>query len=468
AVACADIRFTAVGLVWRQEGSQEVAAGLAVGPRPDRVGPVTTVEASPQEGPDPGTPEFHPDLRATDLLWVGTRADARCARFRLTLPGGVEVQDLRVVLLNTSGTARGPATGGAADPTEPGAAPAGAPLGGGGLGASPAEAMTRRPGIVTRSQWGARESLRNCGPSYAPAVKVAFVHHTAYANGYSPAESDDVVRAIYRYHTGTLGWCDIAYNFLVDRYGVVFEGRYGGIDQPVVPAATMGFNSGSTAVAAIGNFEYAPVPDAVVRAIVRLLAWRLDVAHVHPQAYVWRRSGGSTGGKYPAGTWVRFPTIAAHRDAGFTACPGDFLYARLRTIREAVFGRGLPKIFWPTQSRARLVPTQDQVTWSAGASAELEWRLELRDEAGSVVRTWRATGQGFSLTWDGLDSQGQPQSPGAYDVKLWGRTSTGRARAAWFELQVAPVPSPTPSPTPSPSLSPSPSPTPSPAASPTG
>jgi hypothetical protein len=467
AVACSDVRFTALGLAWEQRGRGSVSATLAVGPGSARLGPATEVEALEGEGPDPGSAEFHPGRRATDLLWVGTAARARCARFRLALGRGVEVRDLRVVVLNTSGTAwasaaRSPATSVQLTPGLEGGSrwrPFGAP---------PAQAMTRRPGLVTRAEWGARESLRNCGPSYAPAVRVAFVHHTANSNAYSRAEADDVVRAIYRYHTGTLGWCDIAYNFLVDRYGVVYEGRYGGVDQPVVPAATMGFNAGSTAVAAIGNFEYARVPDAVVRAIERLLAWRLDVAHVHPRAFVWLRSAGSTGGKYPAGTWVRFPTIAAHRDAGFTDCPGDFLYARLPAVREAVFGLGLPKLFWPRQSTETLVPTEGTVRWTAGASTELAWTLELRDEAGSVLRRWAQSGPSFSLVWDGTTSEGQPQSPGSYVVKLWGRSGTARARAAWFSLRVEPLPEPSPSPSPSSSPAPSPSPTgPTPSASPT-
>ena len=37
------------------------------------------------------------------------------------------------------------------------------------------------------------------------------------------------MRAIYYYHTHVMGWYDIGYNFLIDKYGTIYEGRYGSI-----------------------------------------------------------------------------------------------------------------------------------------------------------------------------------------------------------------------------------------------
>ena len=60
-------------------------------------------------------------------------------------------------------------------------------------------------------------------------------------------------------------------------------------------------------------------------ALARLLAWRLDVAHVDPLGTVTWTSGGNP--KYPRGTNVTLRAISGHRDTGFTSCPGTRLYA---------------------------------------------------------------------------------------------------------------------------------------------
>ena len=85
------------------------------------------------------------------------------------------------------------------------------------------------PQIVPREAWGAEQ----CGqpradPTYG-TVQAAFVHHTVNANDYGPQDSAAIVLAICRYHRNANGWRDIGYNFLVDRFGQVFEGRAGGV-----------------------------------------------------------------------------------------------------------------------------------------------------------------------------------------------------------------------------------------------
>src|ERR671910_395917 len=108
------------------------------------------------------------------------------------------------------------------------------------------------PPITPRSAWGA-DSVPPREPPIYGEVQLAFVHHTVTANDYTPEESPGIVLAIARYHRNSQGWNDIGYQFLVDRYGQIFEGRAGGIDQAIVGAQAQGFNSVSTGVACLGT-----------------------------------------------------------------------------------------------------------------------------------------------------------------------------------------------------------------------
>ena len=115
-------------------------------------------------------------------------------------------------------------------------------------------AATATPPVVPRLSWGADESIRRGPPTFAPALRFAVVHHTAGANDYSRSEAAAVVRAIQLYHVQGNGWNDIGYNFLVDRFGTIYEGRYGGVDRNVVGAHALGFNSGSVGIAVLGTY----------------------------------------------------------------------------------------------------------------------------------------------------------------------------------------------------------------------
>ncbi|MGH3074683.1 MAG: N-acetylmuramoyl-L-alanine amidase, partial [Gaiellales bacterium] len=147
-------------------------------------------------------------------------------------------------------------------------------------------AVAGRPAIVTRAGWHADESIRRAQPSYAPALKMVFVHHTDTATSAPCSDSARIVRGIYAYHVRTNGWNDIGYNFLVDKCGTVFEGRYGGMTKAVIGAQTKGFNTGSAGIAIIGTYSSARPRPAAVAALERLIAWRLDVAHVDPESRV--------------------------------------------------------------------------------------------------------------------------------------------------------------------------------------
>ena len=116
-------------------------------------------------------------------------------------------------------------------------------------------AFAGSPKIVPRSGWKADEKIVRAAPRYAPVLRFAVVHHTAGSSAYRPEESAAIVRGIELYHVKANGWNDIGYNFLVDRYGQVFEGRGGGMQRNVIGAHAEGFNTGSVGIAVIGTYS---------------------------------------------------------------------------------------------------------------------------------------------------------------------------------------------------------------------
>ena len=190
------------------------------------------------------------------------------------------------------------------------------------------------PAIISRAKWGADESLRCGTPQYDNGIRAAVVHHTAGSNDYSPLESAGIVKAIYTYHSKTLGWCDIAYNALVDKYGQVFEGSAGGLTKAVEAFHTGGFNRNTWGVAMIGNFDDVPPTPLQLRAVGRLLGWRLGLDGVDPKGTVALESAGSHYTTFAAGTVATLPTIFTHRDVGNTDCPGNAAYALMDEIRD--------------------------------------------------------------------------------------------------------------------------------------
>jgi uncharacterized protein with LGFP repeats len=190
------------------------------------------------------------------------------------------------------------------------------------------------PNIINRAQWGADESLRCGDPRYDNGIRAGIVHHTAGSNDYAPHDSAGIVRSIYEYHTRTLGWCDMAYNALVDKYGQVFEGRAGGMTKPVAGSHTGGFNRNTWGVAMLGNFDVIPPTPIQVRTTGRLLGWRLGMDRVDPRGTVVLASAGGSFTKFPLGANPTLPAIFTHRDVGNTECPGNAAYAAMDHIRD--------------------------------------------------------------------------------------------------------------------------------------
>ena len=203
---------------------------------------------------------------------------------------------------------------------------------------------TVQPAMIMRDAWAARPFGTGPVPCGSPenatnGLKFSVVHHTAGSNSYTADQSAAIMRGIQSYHMNANGYCDIAYNFLIDKYGQIFEGRAGGIDQPVIGGHAGGFNTGSVGVALIGDFTSIQPTTAQWNSLVHLLRWRLSVGRVDPAAGLWHVVGSSPCNcqNWPWGTYVFLPNaIVAHRDVNQTSCAGSAWYSELPTLRTQV------------------------------------------------------------------------------------------------------------------------------------
>jgi hypothetical protein len=292
-------RFDLIGLAWAR-GAQARAEVRA-----RRHGGTwsrwTALHAAGDHGPDGGH-----GPSGTDPAWTGTADE-----FQLRLHGAP--RDLRARFVRAAPAARAAQRGAAAL-------------------AQAAKRQIGAPPIIPRSAWGGDGVTPRAAPAYGQ-VQLGFVHHTVNANDYTAAESAGIVLAIAHYHRDHNGWNDIGYNFLVDKYGQIFEGRAGGIDQAIVGAQAQGFNSVSTGVACLGTFTSVAQTEAGMEALARILGWKLSLHAVPVQGQVTVTSAGGETNRFPSGTAVTLQRISGHRDGDATSCPGDVLYGQLADLR---------------------------------------------------------------------------------------------------------------------------------------
>lgn len=282
----------------------------------EAVGDWSTHAPEPDDGGDEGVGRV-----GSDVIWLGhDGADAVEVRVEVGPLVGLELLRMRYH---------------EGEPVPATAAPEGRALDG----------RAARPTIRPREEWATAgwaswNSGCGAGPSVASRLDHAVVHHTASTNDYSAAQVPGLIDGIRRYHTASLGWCDIAYSFVVDRFGTIWQGRAGDVTQPVVGGHAKGFNTGSVGVTLLGQFEPGASPaaaqptTAMMDGLARILAWKLGLHGLDPRGTTTVTSGGST--RYAAGVAVTLPIINAHRDSSLTACPGANVISRMAALRDAV------------------------------------------------------------------------------------------------------------------------------------
>jgi hypothetical protein len=327
--------YGAVGVTW-SPGQQvpEEELGLTVRTRTDETwSQWMELPYDADHGPDPASEEGRKARPGSDVLLVG---DVDQVQVRALAADGTAPADMRMAVIDPGEAAHSAVETPELD-TDTGA-PAAAPVAAPSLTqpdtdtdsdtdadagdlALRAAVFTPKPVIYSRAQWGANESLRDAGSLRYFEVHAGFVHHTVNANSYTRDEVPGILRSIYAYHTQSKGWSDVGYNYLVDRFGRIWEGRAGGIDRAVVGAHTLGYNDYAFAMSAIGNFDITEPSSAMVQAYGALFAWKLSLHGIDASS-----TRQWVGSKY-------FQAVNGHRDAGQTACPGRYLYARIPEIR---------------------------------------------------------------------------------------------------------------------------------------
>lgn len=221
------------------------------------------------------------------------------------------------------------------------------------------------PQYITRREWGADESLRNrtfkrgfksffrssvpeakqvskvLRPTIVqrknddgsilswpieenPKIKKFIIHHTGeYID--EKRDPKELMRAIYYFHTITRGWGDIGYNYVIDKKGNIYEGRYGG--PTTVGAHTAFHNVASMGVSLMGNFE-----------TEKPTAKQLEVLELTLADHAIRYGVDPSGRSLFLG--INSYNISGHRDVAreghATACPGKNLHALLPDIRKKV------------------------------------------------------------------------------------------------------------------------------------
>ncbi len=316
--------YAGVGITWQPAAVTDDSLSFQVRTRTDGSWSAwSDIAYDADHGPDAGSREARQARPGTDVTFVGEVDDVQVraetdslfppAGMRLSViaPGDPVASEREAPALDTDALA-GARTQAPAARTSSGNASL--------------ATFTPKPKIYSRKQWGANESLRDKGSLRYFEVHAGYVHHTVNANDYSRDEVPGILRSIYAYHTQSRGWSDVGYNFLVDRFGRIWEGRYGGVDRPVVGAHTLGYNDWSFAMSAIGNFDVKRPGRTMIQAYGALFAWKLSL-HGVDAASARQDVGPDT-----------FRAINGHRDAGSTACPGRYLYAKLPRIRELAAG----------------------------------------------------------------------------------------------------------------------------------
>jgi len=213
------------------------------------------------------------------------------------------------------------------------------------------------PPMITRAQWGANEALRKPGQEYDARVLKMIVHHTGTPNDITNYAG--LCRGILANETAGV-YIDIAYNWLIDPLGRIYEGRWAQNYPAGVPHTgelnglnvrgghAIYHNSRTIGVALMGTYDTIDPPPPMVDALVTLLAWKCARWGVDPLGR----------GPYLASNGVleNLFNICGHRDTSATDCPGQRTEPMLPAIRAKVAARLTGGGYWIASNAGQVIP----------------------------------------------------------------------------------------------------------------
>ncbi|MEZ5373811.1 MAG: N-acetylmuramoyl-L-alanine amidase [Microthrixaceae bacterium] len=193
------------------------------------------------------------------------------------------------------------------------------------------DAAAGRPAIRPREDWGSEAPPGGDGVLRTVDTKLLVIHHTEAPEGaYEPSEVAGLIEGIHAFHTSeTLGWPDIGFNFIVDEFGTIWEGRQGSIDAAIACEIEGGDPGHTQHCAFLGNFGLAAPTPLATEAMVSLLAWLANRDNVPTEVGATTDFLSEGNDLFPAGQKVAVRTIAGHRDIAEVGCPGDATQAEV-------------------------------------------------------------------------------------------------------------------------------------------
>ena len=261
-----------------------------------------------------------------------------------------------------------------------------------------------KPTIISRQAWGARAP--NGSYSQMPYYDKLTIHHAAGWGARNLQEGIAAVKSIQDFHIDGRGWTDIAYHFLIDKAGNIFQGR----PETVIGAHVMHYNTGNLGVCILGCYHppYTAYPcnDQLTQesrdATVHLFAWLAEKFDYKDRVLLGHRD---------------------YYDYYHTSCPGNNIHKLLPEIREEIYifrqlggppyeytvSENFPNPFFTITNIAYDLPVESEVMITI-YNIKGETVIKLVDET-------QPKGS-HTINWNGLDNRNNLSHTGVYFYQI--------------------------------------------------